>query len=68
MNIRSYGDSFYTPSYSAFRWGQWLPIRVGTWMLVCMNLEFDQMRGMKLDDVHITCVVDDFGNLVRVKS
>lgn len=68
MSIQSYGDSFFTPFYGAFRWHEQLCGRVGMWALVGFNLEFDQMRGIKPDSVHIECVVDDFGNLVRVPA
>jgi hypothetical protein len=68
MSIQSYGDSFFTPFYGAFRWHSHLCYRPGTWALIGFNLEFDRMRGIENDSIHITCVVDDFGNLVRVPS
>ena len=59
---------FWTEGYGAFRWDAILTTRPGTWYLVTLNLAFDQLRGVHNDDRNITCVVDDFGNLVRVPA
>jgi len=64
--VDSYGDAFFTDTYGAFRWDRNLCSRPGTWYLVSLNNDFDRMRGVGFCDVNITCVVDDFGNLVRV--
>lgn len=58
--------AFWTDSYGAFRWDTHLQGRPGTWYLVSTCPDFDYMRG--LVSAHITCVVDDFGNLVKVPS
>ena len=62
-----YHDSFFTDAYGAFRWDRNIGSRIGTWFLVSFSLEFDRMRGL-ISEPHITCVVDDFGNLVKVPS
>jgi hypothetical protein len=61
-------DSFYTDSYGAHRWEPALITRPGTWRVVTMNLEFDRMRGIDNDVINMTCVVDDFGSLVKVPA
>lgn len=60
--------AFWTAAYGAHRWDKYLFGRHGTWLLVSKSTEFDFMRGMRYDAVHITCVVDDFGDLVRVPA
>ena len=55
---------FWTASYGAFRWHDYLMPLKGQWQLVSMQMEFDRMRNVP--NVHINCVVDDFGNLVGV--
>lgn len=60
-------SSFWTDGYGAFRWDDTLLSRPGTWFLVTKNLAFDFMR-VGPYDVNITCVVDDFGDLVRVPA
>lgn len=57
-------EAFYTAEYSAFRWDQRMVERVGTWILISKSCFFDHFRGMQR--AHVTCVVDDFGDLVRV--
>ena len=67
-HVTSYGDSFFTDFYGAFRWDFRVPGASKNWYLVGLNTEFDRMRGIQNSDIHITCVVDDFGNLVRVEA
>ena len=57
-------SGFYTRAYGAFRWDTHLKGGNGNWFLVTMNYEFDKLRGV--GDTNIACVVDDFGNLVKV--
>lgn len=61
--------AFWTDSYGAFRWNKCPSMhdKPGTWMLVSMGLEFDRFRDLK-GEFHVTCVVDDFGDLVRVAA
>ena len=59
-------SGFYTRAYGAFRWDTHLTGGQGNWFLVTMNYEFDKMRGVDPYGTSISCVVDDFGNLVKV--
>ena len=59
-------SAFYTRSYGAFRWDAHLAGGQGQWFLVTMNYEFDRLRGVDPYGANIACVVDDFGNLVKV--
>lgn len=65
MSIEGDG-TFWKAGYGAYRWDKTLYSRPGTWFLVSLNYEFDYLRGVK--SLHVTCVVDDFGNLVKVAS
>ena len=40
----------------------------GNYFVVSMNYELAYMQGVKPGCVHVECIVDDFGNLVRVAS
>jgi hypothetical protein len=61
--------AFWTASYGAFRWHESTSMhdKPGTWILISAGLEFDRFRDLK-GKFHVTCVVDDFGNLVRVAA
>ena len=58
-------SGFFTRAYGAFRWDTHLR-SAGKWFLVTMNYEFDKLRGLGVGDTNVACVVDDFGNLVKV--
>ncbi len=55
---------FWTGTYGAFRWSEHLQAANGQWLLVTLNLAFDRMRGVSAPNIE--CVVDDFGDLVRI--
>ena len=59
-------SGFFTRAYGAFRWDTHLKASADKWYLVTMNYEFDKLRGLGVGDTNIACVVDDFGNLVKV--
>ena len=37
------------------------------YFVLCINTELARMQGVEPIDVHVECIVDDFGNLVRVQ-
>lgn len=64
-NILHDHASFHADVYSGYRWHDLLG-KPGCWYLIAHNIEFAQMQGVSIYDVHVKAVVDDFGNLVRV--
>lgn len=71
MNItyQSSGASYWTPFYGVHRWDRLLSDKPGTYALVLMPEVLQLFRMAANGEVrHPTCVVDDFGTLVRVPS
>lgn len=67
MSIQhSLAGIFWTDAYGAYRWDSILAQKTGLWELISLNVDFDYMRGIDPGKVHTSCVVDDFGNLVKV--
>ena len=69
MYVMTFGaddDVVYMPSYSMHRWTKYLANKIGMWSLICKNNDLAYMQGADPGSVHPNCVVDDFGNLVRV--
>ena len=72
MNTRSietFGPDveFFTARGATFyRWDKHLANKQGMWSVICHNNELAYMQGVTPGNVHIDCVVDDFGSLVRV--
>ena len=60
------GEAFWTPCYGVYRWDKHMVTRPGTYAVVTHNSELRQMQEPR--NAHPTCVVDDFGNLVRVAA
>lgn len=62
--------AFWTKYYGAHRWSDSFAcfMRPGTWYLISLTTAWDHFRGVPVDRVMATCVVDDFGNLVRVEG
>lgn len=58
-------EAFYTAEYGAYRWDKHMVEKPGTWILISRACWFDHFRGFQRP--HVTCVVDDFGDLVRVQ-
>ena len=65
------GGSFWTDLYGVHRWDPSLVTRPGTYGLI-FNAVVLQLARMSVDKncwvTHPTCVVDDFGSLVRVAA
>jgi hypothetical protein len=58
-------ESMYMPTLSMHRWDKYLAPIHGTWSVICQNNELAYMQGVQTGNVHLNCIVDDFGNLVR---
>lgn len=58
------GDVFWTPFYGVYRWDRLMVTRPGTYAVITHNTELRHMQEPRC--AHPTCVVDDFGNLVKV--
>ena len=63
-------DGYSTPAYSVWRWNAHLVGRPGTYRVIAnwFSLSLIRMGGGGDTYEHPTCVVDDFGSLVRVPS
>ena len=48
-----------------WRWNESLVSERGTWAVLATNLDLARMQNVTPGNAHITCIVDDFGNLVR---
>lgn len=59
---------YWAPFYGVHRWDQHLNTRPGTYSIVAKNVDLAHMQGAPNGSVHMTCVVDDFGTLVRVPA
>lgn len=59
-------EAIYLRGASVFRWANLLH-RDGMYGVICTNIELAHMQGVEPGCVHLDCVVDDFGNLVRVQ-
>jgi len=42
--------------------------KVSNYYIVAANLDLAEMQGVKPGNVHIECIVDDFGRLVRAAA
>jgi hypothetical protein len=42
--------------------------KAGTYFVACNNLPLAHMQGVNVSNMHIECIVDDFGNLVKATS
>ena len=63
--IASTPERFHTADYGAYRWDPLMVEKPGTWILISTSCSFDHFRGVQRP--HVSCVVDDFGDLVRVQ-
>lgn len=65
------GDGFYAGDTCAiYRWYPALVLRAGTYRVIALNAAFDLMKFYNggHSEEHPTCVVDDFGSLVKVPA
>jgi hypothetical protein len=62
------GHFMSTPQYTIFRWHKDICPTPGTYRVVAVNHALARMQGAEWEDIHPTCVVDDFGTLVRVAA
>jgi hypothetical protein len=60
------GDAFWTQWYGIWRWDKRMVTRPGTYAVITHNAELRAMQEARC--AHPTCVVDDFGNLVKVEA
>lgn len=60
------GADYWTPAYGVHRWG--FGSRPGTWFIVARPIVGEFMRMQNAAFRHITAVMDDFGNLVKVEA
>lgn len=61
------GNGYWTGAYGVSRWGV-LATRPGTWRIVALPIVSEFMRMQNATYQHITAVMDDFGNLVKVEA
>jgi hypothetical protein len=63
------GDAFWTDDYGVYRWCKDFVTRPGTYRVVGLLRVSDLMRMCARDGIEWpTCVVDDFGSLVKVPA
>ena len=66
MKIEFFDDAgYFTPFYGVMRHTA-LMCKPGFWSVISMCPQLAWMQGVQ--NAHMTCVVDDFGDLVRVPS
>ena len=65
------GEGYWTPAYGVYRWSDLMVTRPGTYAVIAHSMALALAR-MGCEDSyafsHPTCVVDDFGDLVKVPS
>ena len=63
-------DGYHTNAYSIYRWNSLMVDRPGTYRVIGSwpSMEFARMAVSDGQYEHPTCVVDDFGSLVRVAA
>ena len=63
-------DGYHTDAYSVYRWNDLMVDRRGTYRVIggWASMEFARMACGSDNYEHPTCVVDDFGSLVRVPA
>jgi len=68
LHLYDFTSLFWTPSYSVHRWHNLLNEKPGTYRIVSENTALARMQGADYGDMHPTCVVDDYGQLVKVPA
>ena len=73
MMVDATSDVFFTPLCGIYRWKESMVTRAGTYLVVWLGEVYDciMFARMKASDdgsIHPTCVVDDFGSLVKVPA
>ena len=68
LTFSSSGEVMWTPWYGVYRWDRHMVSRPGTYAVIVTNGELSTMQDVQPGRRHPTCVVDDFGSLVRVAA
>ena len=80
MEIRANGHSWKRPitvypyamrydGLSIYQWDDFQNMgKLGQYQVICPNLELMKMQGLDHTNWIMTCIMDDFGNLVRVSK
>lgn len=65
---KTWWEAVVLPAYTIQRWNDFTDKgREQQYMLVCRNMQFADMQEVAIGKVHVYCIVDDFGNLVKAK-
>lgn len=56
---------YWTPTIAVYQWDAICGGNLANYFVVAKNFELTQMQGVKPGNVHVECIVDDFGRLVR---
>jgi hypothetical protein len=68
--VSNYGNlCFGNASMSVWQWDPWLRGKKdGAYFVICNNMPLASMQGVNPGSMHVECIVDDFGNLVRAAA
>ena len=62
-------NAYWNRSITVWQWdAQISGKRVGNYFVIAANSELAEMQGVKPGHLHIECIVDDMGNLVRAAA